>query len=297
MRITKEAIFNKYFLAQNSIKRKLLLRVFLRFFDFAKTKVGGSAVRLAFGHEGTRLSRDKEAVLKRLCEELSKRGPVRVIEIGVWFGNGSTKIFLENLPEGSTLGSVDKYIPYHPDANSDLWLMNQMLGLANSAANSYFEDYYNPKIDRDLKGNFDGVGFQPRVDWVLIRGSSETSLQLLLDNSKDVSPEEATKEEGFDCIFLDGSHYVDAVRNEIRLAKTLLKSCKANCANICSHEESGILCGDDLEIKPNPSNYEKALSEKNLDFVNGYHPGVLIATYENLEEIHIYSGMWFNRSI
>ena len=38
--------------------------------------------------------------------------PIHALEIGTWFGEGSTQIWLHNLPAGSTLTLVDPWRPY-----------------------------------------------------------------------------------------------------------------------------------------------------------------------------------------
>ncbi|MBK9616444.1 MAG: hypothetical protein IPO35_13395 [Uliginosibacterium sp.] len=47
---------------------------------------------------------------KLMAESFS--GPIQALEIGAWFGSGSTRIWLETLPAGSTLTIVDGWRSY-----------------------------------------------------------------------------------------------------------------------------------------------------------------------------------------
>lgn len=89
------------------------------------------AKKAAFGSNCIPMSAEREAALIDICRSLNSRGKVRVLEIGTWFGEGSTKAFLENLNPGSTLISIDLWLPYHANRSKFQYrLMNLMTGFA-----------------------------------------------------------------------------------------------------------------------------------------------------------------------
>ena len=87
----------------------------------------------------------------------------------------------------------------------------------------------------------------------------------------------------FDCISLDANHLYDAVLEDLRLAIPLLK-------------ETGILCGDDLEIPfneiPESFDFKSAREWEYLSSGRGFHPGVTLAVWETFGKVKIWNGLF-----
>jgi hypothetical protein len=91
------------------------------------------------------------------------------------------------------------------------------------------------------------------------------------------------RSESFDLVYIDGSHYYDAVSADIAQAKRLI------------NPSFGIICGDDLELSPSPGLIAHARSRLDMDFDTefNYHPGVLLAVSEAFESVVIDNGFWY----
>lgn len=109
-------------------------------------------------------------------------------------------------------------------------------------------------------------------------GGERPQVTVIWGDSLSVLPTIA--DDSFDLIYIDGSHYYDAVLNDIRQAKRLCKS-------------GGIICGDDLEKLP--SNELVNLASKNIDrdFIDGFHPGVLLAISKEFKNVNMKHGFWW----
>lgn len=87
----------------------------------------------------------------------------------------------------------------------------------------------------------------------------------------------------FDCISLDANHLYDAVLEDLRLAIPLLK-------------ETGILCGDDLEIQYNDIleefDFNSAREWEYLSSGIGFHPGVTQAVWETFGKVKAWNGLF-----
>lgn len=211
-------------------------------------------------------------ILKTLIT--SFRRPIRCIEVGSWFGMGSTRIFLDSLPEGSTLKLIDcwdiqsleprpKKGPKQRVIESDVGtedIHNSMRNLASDAYRSVLnqvEDF--------------NIAHPGKLDISVIRDFSHLALPKLSPYS-------------FDLIYLDSNHDFDTVKGEIELSKGLLRA-----------DRSAVLCGDDLEwpitnlttrLSREMKNYELALPQ-------GFHPGVHQAVYETLGTVTMLHGFWW----
>jgi hypothetical protein len=183
--------------------------------------------------------------------------PVSFLEIGTWFAEGSTQILFNELLDGSRLVLVDAWTPYV--SNSDV---NH--GLLSS---NYMDDLAFPAMHNTIKKIFMSESLRPKIGITLIRGKSGD----VLSNWKD---------ETFDVIYIDGSHYYRNVLEDIELAKRLCK------------KSFSIVCGDDLEKLPTPVLIEFAKGNLDVDFIDGFHPGVLLAVAESFGSVNMKEGFW-----
>ncbi len=85
----------------------------------------------------------------------------------------------------------------------------------------------------------------------------------------------------FDLVYIDGDHSIESVRNDIK-----------NCIPLV--RDGGILCGDDLEkqLSEVDLNATSDAAFKGIDYIDGYHPGVTIAVFEELGSVSSWDGFW-----
>jgi hypothetical protein len=109
----------------------------------------------------------------------------------------------------------------------------------------------------------------PTVEIVAWRGSLRAAL------------EAARLLERFSVVYLDGSHSFDRVREDIALAKGLVRV-------------GGMLCGDDLERKlESELEAEQVRQVPQRDYVGGFHPGVSLAVWEAFgARVRTQGGAW-----
>ena len=106
---------------------------------------------------------------------------------------------------------------------------------------------------------------------------------LLREASVTVLPK--LRDESFHVVYVDGSHFYDDVLADLREAKRIVKP-------------GGIVCGDDLELKPHQCDLEFAKAHKHLDFPTDpktghpFHPGVTLAVGEMFDDVSLYDGFW-----
>ena len=186
--------------------------------------------------------------------------PIKAIEVGSWFGKGSTSIWLKQLKKNSQLILVDAWKKFG-------------------------------KVE-DLK---QGKGFIFEVDKLMFPAFISTANQIRKYEKNDGSSEviiirgkfeEVSKnltEGNFDFIYLDGSHYYESIDADIKNAK-----------RICNKKFS-LICGDDLEMHPSKELVQYSKLNLNIDFCNNLkmHPGVLLAVYENFGDVNIENGFWW----
>lgn len=214
-------------------------------------------VLLAGVHRNQLWSERSNALSELLCQFDS---PVTVLEIGTWMGRGSTAMFLNQLPKGSSLVMLDSWDDFVKERGGEqVGSFKNMPRLSKIALMSSINQV-------DLHKN-------KNVFTTIIRAKSETGLPLLKPNY-------------FDLIYIDGSHYFEDVDIDIKHAINLVKS-------------GGIICGDDLDQLPTEYNYNIAKNNLEKDlfiFENGtaVHPGVLVAVRDNFSDnINFQNGFWW----
>jgi len=222
---------------------------------------GGDLGGLVPSHRN-QLQEDRAPAMRSIIPE-HFTGPIVALEIGTWFGNGSTKIWIDTLPRGSSLFMVDAWGRYitgadrDGDANPSYRLMDKLPQAAMTASvREMFRAEAQPGND---------------LEFVMIRGRASRVLELFRD-------------ELFDFIYIDGSHYYADVKRDIALAKSLSKM------------EFSIVCGDDLETL-DPALVEVAKVIQDRDYITyggvGFHPGVTLAVSEEFQQVNTSNGFWW----
>jgi len=187
--------------------------------------------------------------------------PIAALEIGSWFGEGSTAIWIEHLKPGSSLTLLDAWRPYASSedmqADPGTWA-----GMATAATDAFLSTYLACRR-HELRAAHRQVSVN------LVRALSTEFLPLFADGS-------------FDFIYVDGDHKYVNVRNDLAHAKRLVKKSGA-----------AIICGDDLEIVPSPDSISLAQKYLDRDYVDGFHPGVLLAVAEAFGSVAMDNGFWW----
>lgn len=200
--------------------------------------------------------------------ELMKRAiglfetPIQALEVGTWFGEGSTQIWLDHLCAGSTLTLVDPWKPYASAADlaDKEWNYAAMDGqvlqayLSTILAVRKFENAHPGKVAVDI-----------------LRGDSERLLARMKDDQ-------------FDFIYVDGDHKYESVKQNLRDAKRLAR------------RELSLICGDDLELQPSPELLEVARANRDRDYLRdpyNFHPGVMLAVHEEFGQVGMSNGFWW----
>jgi len=192
------------------------------------------------------------------------RGGVRGMEIGVWYGKGSTQIWLNLAPRDSEFMLIDSWKPYA--SNRDLiddtpgnW--KEINNLSTDAFMSAFLETKKIEMERS----------RDNLAVTLLRGDSARFLRYLQEGT-------------FDFIYIDGDHKYEKVKSDIKEAKRLIS------------KEFGLICGDDLEKLPSKELYELAKQHPERDYLRApheFHPGVLAAVYEEFDGVNMFNGFWW----
>ncbi len=189
--------------------------------------------------------------------------PINVLEIGVWFGLGSTQIWLDNLKPQSNLLLLDSWRPYA--SQSDLSNMQwDYKSSDNMSTDAFLSTFLNVK-------KFENEYRDRQISIQMTRGRSKDFLPFLRDDS-------------FDFIYIDGDHRYADSKFDIIQAKRLIK------------KDFGIICGDDLELLPTNALIEIAKNNTDTDFVKepqAFHPGVLLAVSEEFDHVNMVNGFWW----
>ena len=121
-------------------------------------------------------------------------GPIDALEVGTWFGLGSTRIWLDHLKPGSSLTLVD---PWRPYASADD-LADP--GWNYAAMDSLMLEAYLSTLMTVRKFEAEHPG---RLKIDILRGDSERVLGRMRDAS-------------FDFIYVDGDHKYKSVLSNLR---------------------------------------------------------------------------------
>lgn len=206
---------------------------------------------------------DRAPVMEKFFKKFFLEKTVNAIEIGVWYAMGSTNIWLENLAPGSQISLIDSWVPYAStdDLDDSGWDYRSMDELSTDA---FLSAYLKVKRFETLKNKKD-------LSVNLIRAKSNVILKSFASDH-------------FDFIYIDGDHKYSAVKNDILHAKRLIK------------KDFGIICGDDLEFFPTEELYTLSQKYTDRDYLRdsyNFHPGVLMAVYEEFPTVGMINGFWW----
>lgn len=200
----------------------------------------------------------------RALFKLTQRERMDVLEVGSWVGETAllwAKAINECPRKGSVL-CVDPWTPYMSER--DLSKRGTYAGMDDmlregSAFALFLENIQGEERPRGVPINF-----------------YRTTLP---EVAHQLAPA------GFDLVYIDGSHYLEAVKADIKAARGLVR-------------EGGLLVGDDLELQGNAVNLELAGSLSEEDYASvgspgqNYHPGVTVAVWEAFGPVWEQNGVW-----
>jgi hypothetical protein len=191
----------------------------------------------------------------------------KIMEVGTWFGEGSTKVIVENAPKDSTIYMVDSWSPYASKEDIDSEL-KPYFSFYRTMDDLTFSAFHNvARIIETYKRQ------RPDLTFILIKGKSSDLINILKDNS-------------FDLIYIDANHSYEGVTKDIMFAKKLVV------------KDLGVICGDDLEILPNDNDLWLARQSLKRDYIRStsleyFHPGVMLAVSENFSQVKMSAGFWW----
>jgi len=187
------------------------------------------------------------------------------IEIGVWYGKGSTQIWLSALGPGSKFFLVDSWRPFaQAQSESNDPNFYHYAGMDRLCTDAFLSTFLEVKRI-EMQRHEDDLKIH------LLRGDSISFLKSLHSDS-------------IDFIYIDGNHLYESVKEEIVEAKRLV------------NKSFGLICGDDLERYPSQALYELAIKHPDRDFLHAphsFHPGVLRAVAEEFQSINMLNGFWW----
>ena len=188
---------------------------------------------------------------------------VRVLEIGSWFGGGSTQIILKHLSKSGSFYSVDAY-----SAKGYLGSNSHVSSSAKRMGRQTLSAWISSSIILfKSQANF------PEANIVQIRVEASELSNLLNPNLK------------FDLIYINGSHIYSHVVEDLQFALQFIK-------------KGGVICGDDLDLGIDIDLLEIAKENVDADLVvlddgQAFHPGVLLAVSEKFKSVNSTSGFWW----
>jgi hypothetical protein len=228
----------------------------------------------------------------------NKQKSLNCLEICVWFGEGSTKLWMELLPNESILTLVDEWKPY---ASPEDKLCKHF---------DYAE--MDNKVYDALKNTIDVI-----KNYETFNNANNLTINLIRASSNFFFKTNKTK---YDFIYIDGDHKYFNFSQDITNS---IKSVKVS---------NFLICGDDLEIYPTQELYDFLQPYKNIDFITdkkfqelcigkkskliyqvvkdnrntyigndnnfssddgGFHPGVLMGLHENFQDLYVENGFWW----
>ncbi|MGE5475855.1 MAG: class I SAM-dependent methyltransferase [Bacteroidales bacterium] len=187
--------------------------------------------------------------------------PIRALELGTWFGEGSTQIWLKKLLPGSSLTLVDSWKPYASEAD------------LNEAAFNYAQ------MDaRMLEAFLSTVLVVKKCEY---ERNGEININIMRGDSDDVLG--GMRDGHFDFVYIDGDHKYKNSKKDIVHAKRI--AC----------DEFSIICGDDLERLPSEEYIKIAKENLDKDFLleQGFHPGLMLAIHEEFGTVNCKNGFWW----
>lgn len=176
---------------------------------------------------------------------------VKILEIGSWVGNSAltwSEAIYTFCPKGGALLCVDPWKPYFTEQETQLVGSYSSMQEAADTGLAYELFLHNIKFAA------------PNVKISHIRNTLPDCSDLL-------------RQDGYDLIYIDGSHHYEDVLMDITHANRLLRP-------------GGIICGDDLELQYDDCDQALARSHAATDWIHdplaacGYHPGVTLAIYD-----------------
>ena len=185
--------------------------------------------------------------------------PIEALELGTWFGEGSTKLWLSQLQENSSLVLIDSWKPYATEddiKNGPVAFIN-MDKVQNAALRNVFKlvDEIEEKVNVSVV-KADGATFTKKF-----------------------------KENMFDFIYIDASHYYKDVKRDLTEVIHVAK------------QDFSIICGDDLEVGVDESLLDLARDNISRDYIaskhGSFHPGVMLAVYEVFGKVNVVNGFWW----
>ena len=183
------------------------------------------------------------------------------LEIGVNFGDESTKIWLEEVPDDYDFWLVDMWKPWNSQLDMDYAARYQQADL--SVERAFFSTYLEVRKIELTRSN---------LNIHILRGDSKRTLRALNVNS-------------FDFIYIDGDHKYETVLSDLTLSKNLI------------NKKFGLICGDDLDCEITPERYLRSKQHPNQDLLQendfSYHPGVLAAVHEVFPKASMLNSFWW----
>ena len=185
--------------------------------------------------------------------------PIEVLEIGTWFGEGSTKLWLSQLQENSSIILVDSWKPYATEYE-----------LKKGPIITLIMDKVPNVALRNVLKFVDEI--EEKVNVSVVKADGATFAKKFKENM-------------FDFIYVDASHYYKDVKRDltevIRVAK----------------QDFSIICGDDLEIGVDESLFGLARDNVSKNFIyskhGSFHPGVMLAVHEVFGKVNVTNGFWW----
>ncbi len=207
---------------------------------------------------------------KTILQELTKHrdGDFYVLEIGSWAGQ-SAILWATEIARSGCSGKVVCVDPWMPFASKEQIGVNSAISIMDNAAR---HDRIFPLFWHNVKSS----GLAHHI--IPLRGRSSDVLRLLRTMS-------------FDLVFVDGSHTFSDFVSDLALAAPLVK-------------ESGIICGDDLELQQDQIDFPYAEKNREKDFLTDpttgqdFHPGVCLGVGHFFKRrVSCCDGFWLLRKV